>query len=173
MVIIWFVIYSSADNTMILTTSRKPSKKTRRLAKVLARFMNWSYLNRGKMNIEDLFSMGKLAVIEEIKGNPAILKLYGESNKEILKIRFNVSNINKIKMDKSPVVFIGKSPFDPLLLGAIPQTKAGIKFSRKMDVKKKIFVKWKDRNLFLIFTYENTELFRMKVIKIWQTNCEE
>lgn len=149
---------------MILTTSRKPSKKTRRLAKVLARFMNWSYLNRGKMNLEDLLSMGKLAIIEEIKGNPAILKVY--NNGEVLKIRFNVSNINKVKMDKSPVVFIGKLPFDPLLLEAIPQTKAGIKFSRKMDVKKRIFVKWKDDNLFLVFTYENTELFRMKVLRI-------
>ncbi|RLI73101.1 rRNA maturation protein, partial [Archaeoglobales archaeon] len=56
---------------MILTTSRKPSKKTRRLAKVLARFMNWSYLNRGKISFEDLLSMGKLAIIEEVKGNPA------------------------------------------------------------------------------------------------------
>ena len=161
MAITWSVI---CNRNMILTTSRKPSKKTRRLAKVLARFMNWSYLNRGKISFEDLLSMGKLAIIEEVKGNPAVLKVY--DGREILKIRFNVSNINKVKMDTSPVVFIGKPQFDPLVFGAIPQTKAGLKFSRKMDVKKKVFVKRRDDNLFLIFTYENTELFRMKVIKV-------
>ncbi|RLI75380.1 rRNA maturation protein [Archaeoglobales archaeon] len=148
---------------MILTTSRKPSKKTRRLAKVLARFMNWRYVNRGKMNLEELLSMGRLAVIEEIKGNPAILKLY--DGREILRIRFNVSNINKVKMDRSPVVFVGKPPFDPLLLEAIPQTRAGMKFSRKIDAKKRVFVRRKDSGLFLIFTYGNVELFKMRMLE--------
>ena len=57
---------------MILTTSRKPSRKTRRLARVLANFMNWEYINRGKLSMDEIYSMlnkgENLAVIEEIKG---------------------------------------------------------------------------------------------------------
>jgi len=150
---------------MILTTSRKPSKKTRRLAKVLARFMNWKYLNRGKMSLDELTTFNKIAIIEEIKGNPAILKIY-QNGKNTLKIRFNVSNINKIKMDDSPVFFIGKPPFSPMLLEAVPQTKAGLKLFRKIDAKKKIFVKHKNYDTILIFNYKDVELFRMKLLTV-------
>ena len=154
---------------MILTTSRKPSKKTRRFSKVLAKFMNWRYLNRGKMSMEDLLCFNELAIIEEFKGNPAVLKIY-KSNKEVLRLRFNVSNINKFKMDDSPVFFVGKLQFDPFLLGAVPQTKAGDKLFKKMDVKKKVFVKRKNSDTVLIFEYNNFELFKMKIldIKFWE-----
>jgi len=53
---------------MILTASRKPGRKTRTLAKVMARFMNWRYVTRGKMSLEEVFSLGdKLAIIEEVE----------------------------------------------------------------------------------------------------------
>ncbi len=152
---------------MILTTSRKPSRRTRSLAKALARFMNWRYVQRGKLSLDELYSMlGKnetLAIIEEVKGNPAILKIIHPKRGEILKIRFNVSNVMKVKMDDSPVVFIGKAPFDPLLLGALPQSEAGLKLARKMDSKKKVYVKRDEEWITLEFRYEDVTVFKMKI----------
>jgi len=152
---------------VILTTSRKPSRRTRSLAKALARFMNWRYVQRGKLSLEELYSMlGKnenLAIIEEVKGNPAILKIVHPEKGEILKIRFNVSNIVKVKMDDSPVVFVGKAPFDPLLLGALPQNYAGLKLARKIDPKKKVYVKRDEEWITLEFRYEDVTVFKMRI----------
>ncbi len=152
---------------MILTTSRKPSRRTRSLAKALARFMNWRYVQRGKLSLEELYSMlGKnenLAIIEEVKGNPAILKIVHPEKGEILKIRFNVSNIVKVKMDDSPVVFVGKAPFDPILLGALPQNYAGLKLARKIDPKKKVYVKRDEEWITLEFRYEDVMVFKMRI----------
>jgi len=153
----------------ILTTSRKPSRRTRSLAKALSRFMNWRYVTRGKLSLEELYSMlGKneyLAIIEEVKGNPAILKIIHPKKGVILWIRFNVSNVVKVKMDDSPVVFIGKAPFDPVIFGALPQTEAGLKLARKIDPKKKVFVKSDDEWIILDFRYENQTVFKMKIKK--------
>ncbi len=152
---------------MILTTSRKPSRRTRRLAKVLARFMNWRYVQRGKLSLEELYSMlnknENLAIIEEVKGNPAILKIVHPERGELLRIRFNVSNVVKIKMDDSPVVFVGKAPFDPLLLGALPQNEAGLRLARKIDSKKKVYVRKDEEWITLEFWYEDILIFKMKV----------
>jgi U3 small nucleolar ribonucleoprotein protein IMP4 len=152
---------------VILTTSRKPSRRTRSLAKALARFMNWRYVTRGKLSLEDLYSMlGKneyLVIIHEVKGNPAILRVIHPEKGELLRIRFNVSNIVKVKMDDSPVVFIGKAPFDPLLLGALPQSEAGLKLARKIDPKKKVFVKRDEEWITLEFRYEDITVFKMKI----------
>ncbi len=152
---------------MILTTSRKPSRRTRRLAKVLARFMNWRYVQRGKLSLEELYSMlnknENLAIIEEVKGNPAILKIVHPERGELLRIRFNVSNVVKIKMDDSPVVFVGKAPFDPLLLGALPQNEAGLRLARKIDSKKKVYVRKDEEWITLEFWYEDILIFKIKI----------
>jgi len=152
---------------VILTTSRKPSRKTRSLAKALSRFMNWRYVQRGKMSLEDVFSMlnegEKLAILSEVKGNPAILRILDSNGKEILWMRFNVSNIVKVKMDDSPVVFLGRSPFDPLLLGAIPQNEAGLKFSRKMEFKKRVVVRRDEEWITFEFWFEDVLVFKMRV----------
>jgi len=157
----------SPNLTVLLTTSRKPSRRTRSLAKVLARFMNWRYINRGKLSLNELFKLSSdegLAIIEEVKGNPAILKIINPKDESILlKIRFNVSNVIKVKMDDSPVVFIGKVPFDPVLLEAIPQSKAGLKLARKVDFKKKVFVRRSDEFYIFEFYYEDLMVFKMKV----------
>ncbi len=152
---------------MILTTSRKPSRRTRSLAKALARFMNWRYVQRGKMSLDDLFSMlnpnENLAIIHEVKGNPAILRIIDRRGRELLYIRFNVSNVVKVKMDDSPVVFVGKAPFDPLLLGAIPQNEAGLRFARKIEAKKVVYVRREGDWITLEFRYEDVTVFRMRI----------
>jgi U3 small nucleolar ribonucleoprotein protein IMP4 len=151
---------------VILTTSRKPSQKTRSLAKALARFMNWRYVNRGKLSLEDLFEMcdENLIILKEIKGNPSILDVIDvRSGKVILRLRFNVSNIVKVKMDDSPVVFVGKPPFDPLIFGAIPHSKAGLKLARKIDSIKRVFVRRQKGWIVLEFRYGDVLVFKMKI----------
>ena len=156
---------------MILTTSRKPSRKTRRLAKVLARFMNWEYLNRGKLSIETIFEMledENLAIINEIKGNPAFLTIFNPRKDVVLRLRFNAGEINKLKMGTEAVVFRGSPPFDPLILGAIPQNKPGMKLARKMECRKEVVVKRSDREHILKFVYDGKTVLNLRVLKVYE-----
>ena len=146
---------------MILTTSRKPSRKTRRLAKVLARFMGWRYVQRGKLSLEEISTFGDFAIIQEVKGNPAVLRVF-KKGREVLSIRFNVGEVVKTKIDPGPVAFIGKINFDPLILEAIPQTKAGMKFTMKFEPKKKIYVRRKGKLLILEFVHDKEIIMRLK-----------
>lgn len=147
---------------MIITTSRKPSRRTRSLAKFLAKFLNFQYINRGKNSVEDISAEHPdFWIISEVKGNPAFLTCY-KSAKPILKISFASGNVKKVEMDESPPVFIGKPPFDPLLFNAIPQNFAGLKLTRKWEFKKKIFVK-KDR---LYFYYKCEPVLGMRIISV-------
>jgi len=52
---------------MIVTTSREPSARSRRVAKILARFLSLSYVNRGKRSLEDDETW---MVVVENHGNP-------------------------------------------------------------------------------------------------------
>jgi len=61
------------------------------------------------------------------------------------------------------VVFVGKPPFDPVIPGALPLSKAGMKFARKIDPKKKVFVRRKGDWTILDFTYDDESVFRLKV----------
>ncbi|WP_456467925.1 rRNA maturation protein [Archaeoglobus sp.] len=150
----------------LITTSRKPGRKTRRFTRVIARFFNWRYINRGKMSLEDLKSLSEsFWIVSEVKGNPSILTLY-KNGEEMLKIGFTVSNINKIEMDDSAVVFQGKAPVDPLIFGAIPQSRAGIKLVRKFDFPKKVVVK----NNIWQFLYQDEPVFTMRILYIKSRN---
>ncbi len=115
--------------------------------------------------MEDLYEIcdDKLALIKEVKGNPAILEVLDKNGKLLLRIRFSVSNIEKVKMDESPVVFVGKAPFNPLILGAIPQDKAGSKLARKIDTPKKVYVRRKDGWIELEFYFKDVMVFKMRI----------
>jgi U3 small nucleolar ribonucleoprotein protein IMP4 len=91
---------------MILTTSRKPSRKTRSLAKALSRFMNWRYVQRGKMSFRE-FENEELWVISELKGNPAFLSFY-RNGKKLLELSISVSNIKKAEVGRGEVVYFGE-----------------------------------------------------------------
>lgn len=150
----------------LLTTSRKPGRKTRRFAKVIARFFNWRYVNRGKLSLEDFATLSEIFwIISEVKGNPAILTLYERGEKK-LELSFTVSNVNRIKMDDSAAVFKGKTPVDPLLFGALPQTKAGLKLARKAEFKKKVVVKGNE----WLFLYGDELIFKLRILKINQNS---
>ena len=156
---------------MILTTSRKPSRKTRRLAKVLARFMNWEYLNRGKLSMDSIFEMlenENLAIINEIKGNPAFLTVFSPRKEILLRIRFNAGDVIKHKMGREAVVFRGHPPFDPLILEAMPQSKAGLKLTRKMEWKKEVVVKRSGDEYILKFLYDGKPVLNLRVLNVYE-----
>ncbi len=145
---------------MILTTSRKPSRKTRRLAKVLSRFFNWNYVQRGKTPIEEFGR--KFAIIQEIKGNPAFLKIY--DGREVLSISFSTGEINKVKMGKEVPVFFGKLPFDATYLRYFNALSADEKCSRKLALSisspKRVLVRRKNRYVFDL-EYDSREVTRL------------
>lgn len=76
---------------MLITSSRKPSAKTRTLCKLLSRFTAGRCINRGKMGMQELleFALGEpLIVIGEYHGNPGELGFYDESGKLLFSLRF-------------------------------------------------------------------------------------
>jgi U3 small nucleolar ribonucleoprotein protein IMP4 len=122
---------------------------------MLAKFMNWEYISRGKSGMKDLPE--RIAIVEEINGNPSILKIL--QPKGTFHLRFNVGGVQKIKMDDSPVIFVGKPPFNPLIIGAIPS-----EISRNFESKKKIFVKKSGELVILDFRYNEKSIFKLKLV---------
>ena len=72
---------------MLITTSRKPSAKTRTFCQSLSRALNAEYINRGKMSFRDVLikasEFKRFAIISQMKGNPSRIEFY-DSNGEIL-----------------------------------------------------------------------------------------
>jgi U3 small nucleolar ribonucleoprotein protein IMP4 len=83
---------------MIVTTSREPSARTRRVAKTLTRFLSLSYVNRGKRSMEDDETW---MVVVENHGNPhGFVKRTPE---EEIVMNFNLSGGPKEKPMKKMV----------------------------------------------------------------------
>jgi U3 small nucleolar ribonucleoprotein protein IMP4 len=67
---------------MLITTSRKPSQRTRTFCRALERVIDARCVNRGKMSIRDVFLKAKemecdrIVVISERDGNPSGLDIY-------------------------------------------------------------------------------------------------
>jgi U3 small nucleolar ribonucleoprotein protein IMP4 len=76
---------------MLITSSRKPSAKTRTLCKLLSRFLGGRCINRGKMGMQELIESAHglpLIVIGEYHGNPGELIFYDEAGKLLFSLRF-------------------------------------------------------------------------------------
>ena len=70
---------------MILTTSRKPSQRTRSFVRDLERILNLPYVQRGKLSLKELFKMDKhILLIGEFKANPGMLVVYDVENERML-----------------------------------------------------------------------------------------
>jgi U3 small nucleolar ribonucleoprotein protein IMP4 len=67
---------------MLITTSRKPSQRTRTFCRGLERVIESRCINRGKMSLRDVFlkakelGMNRVAVISEKDGNPNGMEVY-------------------------------------------------------------------------------------------------
>jgi len=76
---------------MLITTSRKPSARTRSLCKLLSRFIAGRCIVRGKMGVQELLEFaegGPLIVIGEYHGNPGELSFHDETGKLLFSLRF-------------------------------------------------------------------------------------
>lgn len=83
---------------MLITTSRKPSPRTRSFAGSMERVFNSKYVNRGKMSMRDVILKLKasnylnVAVIYEMKGNPSRIEFFNQEGDLILSMDITVSN---------------------------------------------------------------------------------
>lgn len=161
---------------MLVTTSRKPGNRTRTFTKLFSRFFNLEYVPRGKKGL-DCFPDGFI-IIEEKDGNPHIIRLKKARNAQSeIFMRFNVQEMDlSTDFDGSPVFYevksktISKTSFDSdrtfsmdlfSKFGAI-SSKTAVNFKPR----KKVFLR-KEKNGFIIhFTFENRNVFRLKVISI-------
>jgi U3 small nucleolar ribonucleoprotein protein IMP4 len=81
---------------MLITTSRKPSQKTRTFGRALQRVLPAIYVNRGKMNLREVLlksleqGSGTVVVISEMKGNPSRLEFYKDHEEPELTLLVNV-----------------------------------------------------------------------------------
>ncbi|HWQ49103.1 MAG TPA: rRNA maturation protein [Methanosarcina sp.] len=76
---------------MLITSSRKPSARTRTLCKLLSRFIAGRCITRGKMSMQELLEFaegGPLIVVGEYHGNPGELSFYDEAGKLLFSLRF-------------------------------------------------------------------------------------
>ena len=85
---------------MLITTSRKPSGRTRSFCQDLGHVLNAKYVNRGKMSFRDVLiksaSLGfqKTAIVSQIKGNPSKIEIYNENNEMLLFLKITASLLN-------------------------------------------------------------------------------
>lgn len=92
---------------MLISTSRKPSQKTRKFCKNFAHATGSTSVNRGKMNMRELLLKAlevdefNLAIVNEIKGNPSKITFY--SNKgEILLVILIGATIDNERLNIAP-----------------------------------------------------------------------
>ncbi|WP_407423271.1 ribonucleotide-diphosphate reductase subunit beta [Methanobrevibacter sp.] len=86
---------------MLISTSRKPSQKTRKFCKTLARSTDSTSVNRGKMNMRELLLKAleldefNLAIVNELKGNPSKITFYSNKGEVLLVILVSASVENE------------------------------------------------------------------------------
>ena len=92
---------------MLISTSRKPSQKTRKFCKNFAHATDSTSVNRGKMNMRELLLKAlaedevNLAIVNEIKGNPSRITFYSNKGDELLRILISVTTTNE-RLNISP-----------------------------------------------------------------------
>ena len=79
---------------MLISTSRKPSQKTRKFCKNLAHATGSTSVNRGKSNMRELL-LKALAIVNEIKGNPSRVTFYSNKGEILLIILIGVTTSNE------------------------------------------------------------------------------
>ncbi|MBR5503494.1 MAG: ribonucleotide-diphosphate reductase subunit beta [Methanobrevibacter sp.] len=86
---------------MLISTSRKPSQKTRTFCKNLSHAFGYDYTNRGKSSLRDLLVKAKqlghdgLVLVYQIKGNPSKLTFYDLESNEKLALLVSVNTTSE------------------------------------------------------------------------------
>lgn len=102
---------------MFITTSRKPSSKTRSFCQALSRALGASYTNRGKMSFRDVLIKASpsecIAVVSEVKGNPSRIEFYN-SNSDLLLTLYISEALSNLKGKINPHKLTLKSEVEEL-----------------------------------------------------------
>jgi len=92
---------------MFITTSRKPSAKTRTFCQSLSRALNADYTNRGKMSFREILIKASkfkiIALVSEIKGNPSRIEFYNQKGEILLTLYITAAILDlngRINSDK-------------------------------------------------------------------------
>lgn len=86
---------------MLISTSRKPSQKTRKFCKNFAHATGSTYVNRGKSNMHEVLLKAleleevNIAIVFEIKGNPTKITFYSNKGKILFVLLINASLTNE------------------------------------------------------------------------------
>ncbi|MDP2836096.1 MAG: ribosomal biogenesis protein [Methanobacteriaceae archaeon] len=124
---------------MLITTSRKPSKRTRSFCQYLNRVFISEYTNRGKMSMRDVLlkaanlGYSYLAVVFEYNGNPSKITFFNKDGLEIISMTINVALPEKrINIQKEDLSF--KCDLEEMaILGDILQLKTANDFESEAD----------------------------------------
>jgi U3 small nucleolar ribonucleoprotein protein IMP4 len=82
---------------MLITTSRKPSKRTRSFCKYLNRIFDSEYVNRGKMSMRDVIlklvasNYSHAVLVYEYNGNPSKITIFNKEGNELLSMTINMA----------------------------------------------------------------------------------
>lgn len=94
---------------MFITTSRKPSGRTRSFCQSLSRALNTTYVNRGKMSFRDVLvkasdsGFEKIAIVSQIKGNPSRIEIFDKNGEILLFLKISMALLDlkgRINPDK-------------------------------------------------------------------------
>jgi len=83
---------------MLITTSRKPSPRTRTFAGSLGKILHFKYVSRGKMSMRDVLIKSKAsgyqktAVVSQIKGNPSRIEIFDPDGSALCTADVTISN---------------------------------------------------------------------------------
>ena len=135
---------------MLISTSRKPSQKTRKFCKNLAHATGSTSVNRGKSNMRELLLKAleldehNLAIVNEIKGNPSRVTFYSNKGEILLIILIGDTTSNErchilpknLKVDKASENYILISKEDDLIAKINFVNKFGDKTDLQINVKK-------------------------------------
>ena len=150
---------------LLITTSRRPSRRTRTLAKELNRVIPGSMkINRGKLNLSKLREymirkgLNKLLIIETRKGNPSILQFLSLSKKKFTRNLIFKINSLIMQIDKNQKIYfthtsgIKADGIDQVLLNVFQYFFSGVELISEEIRKGFIEIKYKDDQIVIGFT---------------------
>ncbi|MDR0900713.1 MAG: ribonucleotide-diphosphate reductase subunit beta [Methanobrevibacter sp.] len=148
---------------MLISTSRKPSQKTRAFCKNLSHALGYEYLNRGKMSMRDLqlkskgLNYNSICLVYEMKGNPSKISFFSNEGEELLVILGSINTTNERLHIKTDEIAI-KCDFPELeALADILNIKIG-----ENPKENYIFIEKIDDD----YEYEGNEEYNKKIAKI-------
>ncbi len=112
---------------MLISTSRKPSSKTRAFCKNLSHALDTDYVNRGKMSMRELqlksatSGLRNIALVYEMKGNPSKITFFSNDGDELLVILGSVNTTNRrLHIKTSELSFKSEIPELEILSEILP-----------------------------------------------------